>query len=240
MKNLILKSTVLLFILTLSFGTSYAQKVKGNGKIINKTRNVGSFDAVGVSGSFDVFLVAGDEGKLDISVEENLESYLITEVNNGTLKIKWKNGVNIRTSSKTTVTVHFKSINSLAMAGSGDIIGKDKIKGNSLDVAVAGSGDIKVDMDVEQLEAAVSGSGDIELSGKATDFEAAVSGSGDVDAYDLKTEKAELKISGSGSIKVSVEKEIVARVSGSGNIKYKGQPRIEDIKVSGSGNVSSY
>ncbi len=204
------------------------------------TRSVGSFDGVGVSGSFDVFLVEGNEGKLDIAVEENLEPYLVTEVKDGTLKIKWKNGVNIRTSSKTTVTVHFKNINSLAMAGSGDIVGKDKIKGNSLDIAVAGSGDIEVEMEVEQLETAISGSGDIELSGSATEFEAAVSGSGDVDAYDLKTEKAELKISGSGSIGVSVEKELVARVSGSGNIKYKGQPRIEDIKVSGSGTISSY
>ncbi|MEL4454515.1 head GIN domain-containing protein [Lutimonas vermicola] len=240
MKNSILKSTVLLLILTLAFGTSYAQKVKGNGKIINKTRTVGSFDGVGVSGSFDVFLVAGEEGKLDISVEENLEPYLITEVKDGTLNIKWKKGTNIRTSAKTTVTVHFKNINSLAMAGSGDIIGKDKIKGNSLNVALAGSGDIDVEMDVQQLKTAISGSGDIEFSGSATEFEAAVSGSGDVDAYDLKTEKAALKISGSGSIGVHVEKEIVARVSGSGDIKYKGQPRIEDIKVSGSGNISSY
>ncbi len=240
MKNSILKSTTLLLILTLAFGTSYAQKVKGNGKIINKTRTVGSFDGVGVSGSFDVFLVAGEEGKLDISVEENLEPYLITEVKDGTLNIKWKKGTNIRTSAKTTVTVHFKNINSLAMAGSGDIIGKDKIKGNSLNVALAGSGDINVEMDVQQLKTAISGSGDIEFSGSATEFEAAVSGSGDVDAYDLKTEKAALKISGSGSIGVNVEKEIVARVSGSGDIKYKGQPRIEDIKVSGSGNISSY
>ena len=113
MKNLILNSTVLLFILTLSFGCTYAQKVKGNGKSINKIRNVGTFDAVAVAGSFDVYLVAGDEGKLDITVEENLEPYLITEVKNGTLKIKWKNGVNIRTSSKTEITVHFKNINSL-------------------------------------------------------------------------------------------------------------------------------
>lgn len=240
MKKLFLKSTALLFIISLSFGCTYAQKVKGNGNSIKKTRNVGSFDGVAVAGSFDVYLVAGDEGKLDITVEENLESYLITEVSNGTLKIKWKNGVNIRTSSKTEVTVHFKSINSLAMAGSGDIEGKDIIKGNSLEVAVAGSGDIKVEMDVEELETAISGSGDIELSGSATAFEAAVSGSGDVDAYDLKVEKAELKISGSGSIGANVEKEIVARISGSGNIKYKGNPRIEDIKVSGSGNVSSY
>ncbi len=241
MKKLILKSTALLFILTLSFGCSYAQKVKGNGNSINKTRNVGSFDGVAVAGSFDVFLVEGNEGKLEITVEENLEPYLITEVSsNGTLKIKWKNGVSIRTSSKTKITVHFKNISSLAMAGSGDIIGKDKIKGNSLDVAVAGSGDIKVDMDVENLETAISGSGDVEFSGTATEFEAAVSGSGGVDAYDLKVEKADLKISGSGSIKANVEKEIEARISGSGNIKYKGQPRIEDTKVSGSGNISSY
>lgn len=240
MKKIMIKSAAILFVLTLSFGTAFAQKVKGNGKTINKTRNVGSFDGVGVSGSFDVYLVAGNEGKLDITVEENLEQYLITEVKNGTLKIKWKSGVNIRTSSKTTITVHFKNISSLAMAGSGDIEGKDVIKGNSLEVAVAGSGDIKVEMEVQEVEAAVSGSGDIELSGTATEFEAAVSGSGDVDAYDLKVEKADLKISGSGSVGANVEKELTARISGSGNVKYKGQPRIEDIKVSGSGNVSSY
>ena len=193
MKKLIFKSAALLFILTLSFGCSYAQKVKGNGKSINKTRNVGSFDGVAVAGSFDVFLVSGNEGKLDITVEENLEQYLVTEVKDGELKIKWKNGVNIRTSSKTTVTVHFKNISSLAMAGSGDIVGKDRIKSNSLDVAVAGSGDIKADIAVSQLETAISGSGDIELSGTATEFEAAVSGSGDVDAYDLKVEKADLR-----------------------------------------------
>jgi len=240
MKKLIFKSAALLFILTLSFGCSYAQKVKGNGKSINKSRNVGSFDGVGVAGSFDVFLVEGNEGKLDITVEENLEPYLITEVKNGNLKIKWKSGMNIRTSSKTTITVHFKNISSLAMAGSGDIVGKDKIKSNSLDLAIAGSGDIEVDMAVGRLETAISGSGDMELSGTATEFEAAVSGSGDIEAYDLKVEKAELRISGSGSIGANVEKEITARVSGSGDIKYKGQPRIEDIKVSGSGNVSSY
>jgi len=240
MKNVMLKSVTLLFIFTLTLGSVYAQKVTGNGKTINKIRNVGSFDGVGVSGSFDVILVAGDEGKLELSVEENLEPYLITEVEDGSLKIKWKKGVNIRTKNNTIVTVHFKNINSLAMSGSGDIISKDVIKGNSLKMAVAGSGDIKIEMDVQMAKSAISGSGDIKLSGKATEFEAAVSGSGDIEAYDLKTEKAELKVAGSGSIGISVEKEIVARVSGSGDIKYKGQPRIEDIKVSGSGKISSY
>ena len=240
MKNLFLKSAAILFVLTLFIGNGYAQKVKGNGKLIQKTRNVSSFNGVGLSGSFDVFLVEGNEGKIELSVEENLEQYLVTEVKNGKLNIRWKKGTNIRTSRDTEVTVHFKKLNSVALAGSGDIVSRDMIKTDKLDIAVAGSGDIKLELSAQAAKAAVSGSGDIQLSGSATEFEAAVAGSGDIEAYDLETEKAELKISGSGTVQCSVEKELVARISGSGDIKYKGNPRIEDIKVSGSGSVSSY
>ncbi|UCE94296.1 MAG: DUF2807 domain-containing protein [Flavobacteriaceae bacterium] len=239
MKNLILKSIVFTFVFILSIGAGYAQKVKGNGKIIEKTRNVGSFEGVGVSGSFDVFLVKGQEGKIEISVEENLEPYLITEVKEGSLKIKWKKGVNIRTTKKTVLTVYFKNISGLALAGSGDIIGKDKIVTDNLGLAIAGSGDIKISTQADKIGAAISGSGDMELSGTSNHFEAKVAGSGDIEASGLVTQKADLKISGSGSIEANVEKEITARISGSGDIKYKGNPAKEDIKVSGSGSISS-
>jgi hypothetical protein len=239
MKKIIVKSAAVLFITTLFISSSYAQKVNGNGKLIEKSRSVGSFNGVGVSGSFDVFLVEGDEGKIELSVEENLEQYLITEVKNGTLHIKWEKGVNVRTSRDTKVTVHFKKLNSVALSGSGDVITKDRISTDLLHVALAGSGDITLEVSAQKLEAAISGSGDMKLSGEAIEFEGAVAGSGDVEAYDLAAEKADLKISGSGTIQCSVEKEIIARISGSGDIKYKGNPKT-DTKVSGSGSVRSY
>ncbi len=214
-------------------------RVKGNGNVINKTRNVGNFNEVGVAGSFDVFLVKGDEGKIDIKIEDNLLPYLVTSVENGKLKIKWKKGVNIRSSKTTIVTVHFKEINSVGLSGSGDIVSKDKIKSNNFSVALAGSGDIDLEVETTQLKAAVSGSGDIDLKGTANNFNAAVAGSGDIDAYGLKVDTADLKISGSGGMTVSVSNKITARISGSGNITYKGDPKL-DVKVSGSGNVSSY
>lgn len=217
-----------------------AQRVKGNGTLIEKTRQVGDFEALGVSGSFDVFLVKGQEGKVIVNVEQNLEPYLITEVQNGTLKVRWKKGSNIRTTKNTTVTVHFGELNAIALSGSGDIVSRDAITSDELDIAVAGSGDIRLQLDATESNAAVSGSGDIELSGSSKTFEAAVAGSGDIKAYELKSDKAELKISGSGTIHANVASELVARISGSGNIKYKGNPRIEDVKVSGSGNVSTY
>ena len=240
MKNLFFKSLSFLAISLMFSGFSYAQKVNGNGNLIQKTRNVGTFDGVGVSGSLDVFLVEGNEGKLELSVEENLEPYLVTEVSNGTLKIKWKKGAKIRSTKPTKITVQFKKLNNVALSGSGDIVSKSKLSSNDLEVALAGSGDINLDLDVQNLKAAISGSGDIKLRGNAEDFSGAIAGSGDIKADELKAANAELVISGSGTMQVHVENKIMARISGSGDIKYKGNPDKEDIKVSGSGTVKNY
>ena len=174
MKTTLLR-TLSIFALLICFTTNIqAQRVKGNGNLIEKTRQVGDFEALGVSGSFDVFLVKGQEGKVIVNVEENLEPYLETEVQNGTLKVRWKKGSNVRTTKNTKVTVHFDALNGVALSGSGDIISRDPIKTEELDIAVAGSGDIRLEVDAEESNAAVSGSGDIELSGTSKAFSAAV------------------------------------------------------------------
>ena len=236
MKNLSLKSITFLSVSLLFLTSCIAQnnrRVKGSGNIIQETRNVGSFEKVGVSGAFDVFLVKGNEGHLDIKIEDNLLPYLVTEVDGGKLKIKWKKGTNISTRKSVVITV------AVALTGSGDIISKDMIKADHFETAVSGSGDIELEVEANSLKAAVSGSGDIVLRGSTKTFEAAVAGSGDIGAYNLKSEKAEVKVSGSGDIELTVSKELKARVSGSGDIDYRGNPKIQDVKVSGSGDVSS-
>jgi len=243
MKNLIFKSFAISIVMTLFLTSCSAQnwgKVKGDGNVITEKRSVGDFDELGVSGSFDVFLVKGKEGDLTIKIEENLLPYLVTEVANGKLKIRWKTGTSINTRKGVEITVAFESINAIGLSGSGDIVGKDVIKSDTFEVAVSGSGDMDLELDVQKMEAAVSGSGDMDLKGTATNFEAAVAGSGDIDGVNLKTEKASLRVSGSGGITITVLNELDAKVSGSGSVKYKGKPSLEDVKVSGSGTVSTY
>lgn len=243
MKKVFLKSIAALFVTILFLTSCNAQKygrIKGSGNIINEIRNVGSFDKVAVSGSFDVFLVEGNEGKIDIKIEDNLLAYLVTEVDNGKLKIKWKKGTSINTRKAVIITVYYKGIEAVSLSGSGDIIGKDLLKSNNFKVTVAGSGDIKLNVKTNEIDAAISGSGDIDLEGSSESFTAAIAGSGDIDAVNLKTDKAALRISGSGGITITVINELNAKISGSGDIKYKGNPKIEDIKVSGSGDVRTY
>lgn len=238
--NLFKRTLILFFVSALTVSVSNAQTVKGNGKLIKTNRSVGQFDEVGVGGSFDVILKKGQEGKLEISVEENLQSYLITEVKGNELKIHWKKGTNVRSTKNTMVTVYFASLNGVALSGSGDVSSADLIKTDDFEVALAGSGDIELEVAANRVEAALSGSGDIVLKGQAGEFEGAIAGSGDIKASGLESKKATMKISGSGGMTISVQDELFARISGSGDIKYKGNPRIEDIKVSGSGSVGSY
>ncbi len=243
MKSNYLKLSLSLFVVVLFLSNVNAQKygkVKGDGNVISDSREVGSFEHIGVSGSFDVDLVKGKEGKIEIKIEKNLIPYLITEVKNGELKIKWKNGTSIHTKKGVHLTVYFKNINGVALSGSGDIVSKDLMKADDFDVRVSGSGDISLHLEVNNLNAKVSGSGDLDFKGSASTFEASVAGSGEIEAFGLQTNTADLKISGSGGMTLSVKNELYARVSGSGHISYKGNPSKEDIKVSGSGNVSSY
>ena len=243
MKKLILKSKIILVVSILFITGCTAQnrgRVKGNGNVIHKTKDVGSFEEIGVSGAFDIYLVKGKEGHLDIKIEDNLLPYLVTEVDNGQLKIKWKKGTSISTRKGVVITVQFESINGVGLTGSGDIVSKDLIKADHFKVAISGSGDMDLEVESNSLRAAVSGSGDIVLKGSTKSFEAAVAGSGDISAFHLKSDNAEIKVSGSGDVELTVQNELKARVSGSGDISYKGNPKIQDIKVSGSGDVSSY
>lgn len=242
MESRLLKLSISMVAIVLFLTNCEAQKynkVRGDGNVINETREVGNFEKIGVSGSFDIDLVKGKEGLIEIKVEKNLLPYLVTDVENGKLKIRWKKGTNIQTNRSVHLIVHFNEVNDIASSGSSDIKSSDVIKSDNLEVAVSGSGNIDLQLDVETLNARVSGSGDLNFKGRAVSFKAAMSGSGDIEAFALETSSANLKISGSADITISVKDELYARVSGSGDITYKGNPKIEDIKVSGSGEVSS-
>ncbi len=186
MKNIALLLTIALF--TINGNAQWGKKIKGNGKVVTVERSVGEYDDIAVAGWFDVDLVKGREGEVSIKGEENLLEYILTEVKNGKLTIKVKKGYNLQSSNwkdGILVTVPFESINSVALSGSGDIVGKDVLTADSFSATMSGSGDISLSVEADALKTVISGSGDIELSGKARDFDVTVSGSGDVKAFEL-------------------------------------------------------
>lgn len=240
-----MKRTVLLaaasLLLAYNLNAQWGKRIKGSGNEVTEERSVGSYSGIALSGWFDVELVAGTEGRITLRGEDNLLEHLETEVKDGVLHIRPEKGYNLQPSSWNgkgiLVTVPVESINHMALSGSGDITGKTRLKSDRIYVAMSGSGDITLEVESGSMEVALSGSGDIALSGAADQAEIRVSGSGDVKAYELEARNVEAIVAGSADIRVTATESLMARVSGSGDIHYRGNPAKLDTKTSGSGDV---
>ncbi|MEW2923025.1 MULTISPECIES: head GIN domain-containing protein [Flavobacteriaceae] len=234
--------TLLLALCTVAITSAqWGRRIKGDGNYVTIERSVGNYDGVALAGWFDVDLVNGNEGEITLEGESNLLEHIKTEVKNGTLVIKVEKGLNLRPSTwgkGIHITVPVESISEVSLSGSGDIVGQTTIKANNFSTRIAGSGDVSLTVEAQSVEASLSGSGDINLSGRTTDFKVQVSGSGDIKAYDLEAEFVTAAVSGSADIKVTANQSIDARVSGSGDIHYRGNPKKINSKSSGSGDIS--
>lgn len=241
------KTTILIFGLLLTITSVNAQwwggnKVKGNGNVVTDERKTSDYDQINVAGSLDVELFSGSEGNITVKAEENLLEFIITEVKGDRLVIKVKDGYSLSPSIRNSIliTVPFKDIELVSLAGSGDVYTRSNniIKTSSLKTSLAGSGDIKLEIDAEEVKASVSGSGDVRLMGAATKLSCSVAGSGDIHAFELRAKDVEASVTGSGDIKIYCDGVLTAKVTGSGDIKYKGNPTKEESKTVGSGSVS--
>ncbi len=211
--------------------------LSGNGNVETEDRNVGDFHGVKTSGSIDVEIQPGESYAVSVENDENILSSIVTEVEDGTLNIHYKQNTSV-SNDHAKVYVTAPSLNQIKTSGSADISIKGIIKNDSrIEIAVSGSGDINGGVDAPEIEASIGGSGNISLHGRTKDFDARISGSGDFKCADLKSENTRVRISGSGNAHIFASAHLEAKVSGSGDIFYRGNPPSPDIQKSGSGSV---
>ncbi|MEZ4857773.1 MAG: head GIN domain-containing protein [Flavobacteriaceae bacterium] len=238
------KSILAFALLVTTTSQTYAQwgwnKVEGNGDITTKTITTETYDEIKAIGSIDVHLMSGTEGNISVTTDANLQEYVEIEVSGNTLKIKLQKNISVKTRHGIHVTVPFTEVSAISLTGSGDVDTKDAIKGDFLEVSVTGSGDITLMVDTNSIESTTTGSGDITLNGKTNNLKVNVTGSGDFRGFELEANNTKATVSGSGDAKVVAKQSLTARVNGSGDITYKGNPERSDTKTSGSGDISSF
>lgn len=230
--------SLFLFLSNTTINAQYFQKkIKGNGEIKTIIRNVSDYNKIGIGGDFDVTLVKGKEGTITIKAEENLLEYIETEVKKGDLSVKIKKGYQIRSNKKIEITIPFEEIDGVSLAGSGLIYTNDVINSKEFKLSLAGSGTMDLKISAKDLDTNIAGSGNITLHGNSDKFECSIAGSGNLNGYNLKSTITTVSIAGSGTIKVDALNEIHAKIAGSGNVIYTGNPEIVKSKAAGSGSI---
>lgn len=227
-------STLLFTIVILLAGCSVLGE-RGNGNIVRQERKVSDFNAIEVSGAFDVFLSLGLTQSVIVEADENLQPLISAEVHGSTLKIENKKPIRDSKSLKVYITV--TDLRKIELSGAVDLQSQNKLTLTELSVEISGATDADLDIAVQKLEVSSSGGSKLKFSGMANKVDMDVSGAVNIHAFDLLAEIASLSISGAGDAEINVTKELYADISGAGSVRYKGDPQKVDSNVSGAGSI---
>lgn len=215
--------------------------VGDGGPVTQRSYQLSGFDAVGSGGSQEVIVTVG--GAHSVRAEGPTEALdrLEIKVEDGTLKIgnkkssNWNVGWN-RDRPKTIVYVTLPAIRSVAVAGSGDMR-VDRVQGDSFQSSIAGSGDIEIgQVQVAQAKFSVAGSGNIKAAGTAQTSSVSIAGSGDVDLGGLQVRTASASVAGSGDIRIHASDTADISIVGSGDVEVGGSAKC-NVSRRGSGEV---
>lgn len=157
------------------------------------------------------------------------------------------------------IHISLPKIEELKLTGSGDAEMQDPFYSDHFKLTQTGSGNSELIIECDRMEATLSGSGDAliqgtigtldlnqtgsgncEILGFITELTSRQTGSGDLDGTMLKAQIADIILTGSGKAELTVEEELSAKISGSGDLIFKGNPRLGTILATGSGKLINH
>lgn len=235
----------------------YSDRVTGLGKSIQQTRQVDSFTEVELATQGTLFIEIGDEFKVVVEGQENLQEFIVTRVHRGTLEIYTEDEVSLRPTRSLEYHVTMPRLDEIILSSSGDAvigdISTDRFRitcesSGDLEIAnlvcadlnarLSSSGDVYIQSwEGKMLSARLESSGDLEIGRGSTDEQdIELESSGDYRAKNLESRTATVYSGSSGDAHIRVSETLYARTSSSGDVKYYGDPEV-DSRSSSSGDI---
>ena len=219
MKNQLLILLALLFTFTLS-----AQ---------DKTIDLSSYNSVHVSEGIKVTMIKGDP-KAEITMHKGKLEDVVVSQDGESIRIKFKKKKKISWNSsnnrKVSIDLYFDGDISEVAVSSGALLQSDETFFSSnfeCDASSGGTIDVRVESD--DADISVSSGASIKISGEAKNLEVSVSSGATFKGKNLKSKSVDVDASSGASATVWATDDIEADTSSGASIKYKGDPKNENL-----------
>lgn len=229
----------LLFIATFfsSCGVDMFNRVHGDRNVIVKERKPqDNFTGIKVSTGIDLYISQGNTHSITVEADENLHDIIITDVEDGILKIYSEK--NIWRAKARKVYVTLENLTLLKATSGSDVYGESIIRTKEISVAATSGANINIEVDAESVETNSTSGSDIKISGKSINHASNATSGSSIDAYDLKSENVIAKASSGADINIYASEKIEAKASSGGDVDFKGNPTKINKKSSSGGSVS--
>lgn len=232
---------ILLYLFVVAFiVSSCAPCVEGTGENTTIVRTIENFTELEINGAFKVIIEQDrnlDKPQITLIGQQNIIDKINTNVKGGKLNIEFSERcyhVN------EVIEIHIKiiDIKSIEVDGASDITALSLIKSGDFEFDVDGATTLEMELRAKDITINADGAASFNLSGEADEMNIKINGAGSVKAFDLLTDIVEVKVDGAGVCEVNARHELDVKITGIGEVKYKGSPKDFNQSINGAGKVT--
>ena len=258
MRLIKIKFTAFLFLTTSSScGIDMLNRIEGNNNVISIKRDINEdFTKVKVSTGIELIIDQGNEVSLTVEADENLHDIIITEVEDGKLKIYTEKNIWRSASKKVYLTVN--TIEELKASSGSNLTTSNVLKATDLNVSSSSGAQVaievtavnftsstssgasaNIDVNATSVVSSSSSGSNMKIKGETTIHTTNSSSGSSINAYKLVSQNVTAKVSSGASISVHASSTIDGKASSGGSISFDGNPETITKKTSSGGSISS-
>ena len=128
-------------------------------------------------------------------------------------------------------------ISAIKATSGSDVYSTNTIKVDDLELNTTSGADMKIDVKTQNLNCHSTSGSDIKITGATDVLVASATSGSNIDARNLSAEKSDVKATSGADISVNTSKELTARATSGGNVRYSGNPKKVNKSESSSGSV---
>jgi hypothetical protein len=258
LKKMVLMAAALALAVIAGFALSgCGPPVTGSGELETRELEFSNFTKLRVSHAFEAEVTRDDSFSVSITLDDNLFDYLDVTRIGSTLYIRLKQGrTYLRSTQRASITMPELLSLDLSGASRGSVSGFSSSDALTLDLSGASTLDIQdVKAGRTRLDASgasrvsgsiamadgnfdLSGASTVELTGTGGDVIIDASGASTVGLANFTVDDANVELSGASRATLKASGTLDANLSGASTLRYRGNPRMGRLDMSGGSTIS--
>jgi hypothetical protein len=210
---------------------------QGSGNITKEKRDIIiPFEKIASSSGITVIVEQGSTASIEVETDDNIQQYVITKVENGTLVVKVEGS--IHTESPINVSIKMPLIKGLESSSGSTISSKNTLRGTEISLTSSSGSEIEAVLEYEKVTCDSSSGSNITVSGKALNLQTSTSSGSEIDAEELAANEITADASSGSFTKVKPIVKLKGTASSGSSITYYQKPRTIIKEESSGGSVT--
>jgi len=200
-------------------------KTHGSGNIVTNERELPLFHSIKHTTVGLVNLTYGDSHEVLVIADDNIHTYVKTNVVNGELIISIKSDKGL-TDFDLTFEITIPEVKTLTTSSAGTIDGQNKFYVDRVQFILASAGNINMEIEANEIRSSLYSAGNLFLKGSANLHIVNLYSAGNLNAFSLSTDTTYITLNSAGNGQVKVTSFLDATLTSAGSLYYMGNPTI--------------